>query len=242
LIGYWPALPLSFLGDRRRAQLFHALLFMLIGLTAFMVARPFVMFYDQVRITSQKTPFSYWGDFLGHTWTVPVQPMTNRDFFNSLFLAFGGFISIFMYILRRGGFPSAGPLALPRRLWGLMAFGFLWASVDELAMIHEFLGPNLPGLRSVTITKYPDDVIMLSYVGVCALVFFRYLKHFLHRKGAFTVLLLAGLFQILSAINGLPQFNLNEESFELFGGLCYFAAIFWYAYREIEETLDHQQS
>jgi hypothetical protein len=117
--------------------------------------------------------------------------------------------------------------------------GFLWASVDELVMIHEFLGPNLPFLKSTHITKYPDDLIMLAYFGAGGFVLIRYFKYFFNRKSAFSIFALGMIFQGLAAANGLPGLNLNEESFEMYGGLCYFVAMFWYAYCEIEESLDH---
>jgi hypothetical protein len=47
------------------------------------------------------------------------------------------------------------------------------------------------------------------------------------------------VFQGLSAVGGVTGLSLNEESFEMYGGLCYFVSMFWYAYCEIEESLDY---
>jgi hypothetical protein len=160
-----------------------------------------------------------------------------------MFLAFGGFVCALMVVLRHKGLVCRRERDFPRVLWGLLAFGFLWASVDELVMIHEFLGPNLGFVRAVHlalgITKYPDDLIMLSYFAVGALVLVRYFKYFIARKSAFAIFFMGMVFQGLAAFNGVPGLNLNEESFEMYGGLCYFVSMFWYAYSEIEESLDY---
>lgn len=147
-------------------KVYRGMLLTLILSMGYFIARIFIVFRDVVRITGPKTPFSNWGEFLGRTWTVPFQPFTERDYFNSMFLAFAGFISLFMLVIRQKGLVSMRKLDFPRLLWGLLAFGFLWASLDELVMIHEFLGPNLPLISSTHITKYPDDLIMLAYFGV----------------------------------------------------------------------------
>jgi hypothetical protein len=218
----------------------------LIALTlsmGYFLARIFIVFRDSVRIIGPKTPFSNWGDFLGKVWTVPIQPFTERDYFNSMFLAFAGFICAFMVILRHKGLVRRREKDFPRLLWGLLAFGFLWASVDELVMIHEFLGPNLGFVRALHetlgITKYPDDLIMLSYFVAGGFVLLRYFKYFVAHKTTFVIFGMGMVFQGLAALNGAPGLNLNEESFEMYGGLCYFVSMFWYAYCEIEESLDY---
>ncbi len=227
------------LSDRIGNGIYRAILLVLILSMGYFLARVFIVFRDSVRITGPKTPFSNWGEFLGKIWTVPFQPFTERDYFNSLFLAFAGFICSFMVVLRHKGLVRVRELDFPRLLWGVLAAGFLWASVDELVMIHEFLGPNLPFLRSTHITKYPDDLIMLGYFVAGAVVLVRYFKYFITRKSAFSIFVMGMIFQGMAAANGLPGLNLNEESFEMYGGLCYFVAMFWYAYCEIEESLSH---
>ncbi|MBF8248893.1 MAG: hypothetical protein HW374_1693 [Bacteroidetes bacterium] len=230
------------LDEKTGDRVYRGIILTLLLSMGYFVARIFIVFRDAVRITGPKTTFSNWGEFLGKTWTVPVQPFTERDYFNSLFLAFAGFICLFMVLLRHKGLVRVRRLDFPRLLWALLALGFFWASVDELVMIHEFLGPNLPFIKSTHITKYPDDLIMLAYFGVGAIVFVRYWKCFIARKSAFIIFAMALVFQGLSAVNGLPGFNLNEESFEMYGGLCYFVSMFWYAYCEIEESLDYYKN
>lgn len=222
---------------------YRGILLVLTLCMGYFLAKLFIVFHDSVRITGPKTQFSNWGEFLGKTWTVPFQPYTDRDYFNSMFLAFAGLICLVMMVLRGKGFATTRKLDFPRTLWGLLAFGFLYASVDELVMIHEFLGPNLPFVRALHvalgITKYPDDLIMMAYAGSGVIVFLIYIRHFTARKSAFAVFVLAMIFQGLAAANGLPGLYLNEESFEMYGGLCYFVSMFWYAYCEIEESLEY---
>ena len=220
-------------------RVYRGTILALIITMAYFGTRVFIVFRDSVRITGPKTPFSNWGEFLGKIWTVPFQPFTERDYFNSMFLAFAGFICLFMVVLRHKGLVRMHKLDFPRLLWGLLAFGFLWTSVDELVMIHELLGPNLPLIRSTRITKFPDDLIILAYFATAAIVVLHYFRYFVARKSAFTIFALGVVFQGLAAINGLPGFTLNEESFEMYGGLCYFVSMFWYAYCEVEESLDY---
>jgi hypothetical protein len=204
-----------------------------------MVARPFIVFRDLVRVVSPKTPFSDWGQFLGRIWTVPQESQTARDVFNALFLGFSGAIALFMYILRSKGLQPASGSHFPRALWVLLTFGFIWAAIDEVQMIHEFLGPNLPLLRSARITKYPDDIIVFAYLAAAVVVFLRYYRFLVARKEPFLLLASGAILQGLAAINGLPGLELSEESYEFYGGLCYMTAILWYASREIEESLTH---
>jgi hypothetical protein len=223
-------------------RLYRGVILTLILSMAYFGAKLFIIFRDSVRIVGEKTPFSNWGEYLGSIWTVPIQPFTERDYFNSMFLAFAGFVCALMVLLRHKGLVRRSARDFPRMLWAVLAFGFVWASVDELVMIHEFLGPNLAPVRALHawlgITKYPDDLIMLGYFAAGGLVLVRYIRYFLHRKSAFGIFLLAITFQGLAAVNGVPGLNLNEESFEMYGGLCYFVSMFWYAYCEIEESLD----
>ncbi len=230
-------------GKGIRNYAYRGILLVLTLAMGYFLAKLFIVFHDSVRITGPKTQFSNWGEFLGKTWTVPFQPYTDRDYFNSMFLAFAGFVGLVMVVLRGKGFAKTRPLDFPRILWGLLAFGFLYASVDELVMIHEFLGPNIPFIRSLHlalgITKFPDDLIMMAYAVSGAIVLVVFFKYFLGRKSAFAIFVLAMIFQGLAAANGLPGLYLNEESFEMYGGLCYFVSMFWYAYREIEESLEY---
>jgi hypothetical protein len=144
-----------------------------------------------------------------------------------------------MYILRSNGLQPVSGSHFPRALWVLLTFGFIWAAIDEVQMIHEFLGPNLPILRSVRITKYPDDIIVFAYLAAAVVVFLRYYRFFVARKEPFLLLASGAILQGLAAINGLPGLELSEESYEFYGGLCYMTAILWYASREIEESLTH---
>jgi hypothetical protein len=163
-----------------------------------------------------------------------------------MFLALAGFIGLVMVVLRGKGFAKTRGMDFPRILWGLLAFGFLYASVDELVMIHEFLGPNVPFIiamhHALGITKFPDDLIMMAYAGSGVVVLIVFFKYFIGRKSAFAIFVLAMIFQGLAAANGLPGLYLNEESFEMYGGLCYFVSMFWYAYSEIEESLEYYNS
>jgi hypothetical protein len=230
------------LPERSGNRIYHGILLTLFLSMGYFGAKLFIVFRDSVRIIGEKTEFSNWGEFMGSIWTVPIQPFTERDYFNSMFLAFAGFTCALMVLLRHKGLVRRRALDFPRTLWGLLAFGFIWASVDELVMIHEFLGPNLGFVRSLHtllgITKYPDDLIMLCYFAAGGVVLLRYFRFFWARKSAFGIFMLAIMFQGLSAVNGVPGLNLNEESFEMYGGLCYFVSMFWYAYCEIEESLD----
>jgi hypothetical protein len=226
--------------------IYRGLLLILTLAMGYFLAKLFIVFHDSVRITGPKTQFSNWGEFLGKTWTVPFQPYTDRDYFNSMFLALAGFIGLVMVVLRGKGFAKTRGLDFPRILWGLLAFGFLYASVDELVMIHEFLGPNVPFIialhHALGITKFPDDLIMMAYAGSGVVVLIVFFKYFVGRKSAFAIFVLAMIFQGLAAANGLPGMYLNEESFEMYGGLCYFVSMFWYAYSEIEESLEYYNS
>jgi hypothetical protein len=225
---------------------YRGMLLILTLAMGYFVAKLFIVFHDSVRITGPKTQFSNWGEFLGKTWTVPFQPYTDRDYFNSMFLAFAGFICMLMVVLRGKGFAKTRALDFPRILWALLASAFLYASVDELVMIHEFLGPNVPFIISLHhtlgITKFPDDLIMMAYAGSGVVVLIVFFKYFVGRKSAFAIFVLAMIFQGLAAANGLPGLYLNEESFEMYGGLYYFVSMFWYAYSEIEESLEYYNS
>ncbi|HCV41882.1 MAG TPA: hypothetical protein DGH68_00235 [Bacteroidetes bacterium] len=239
----WNILIKKHLTERTANRIYRWILLTQATSMSYFLAKLFIIFRDSVRIIGAKTPFSNWGDFLGRVWTVPIQPFTERDYFNSMFLAFAGFICTIMVVLRHKGLVRMREKDFPRLLWGFLAFGFLWASVDELVMIHEFLGPNLAVIRTLHetlgITKYPDDLIMLAYFGGGALLFLRYIRYLMGRPSAFVIFVMGITFQGLAAINGVPGLNLNEESFEMYGGLCYFVSIFWYAYCEIEDSLDH---
>jgi hypothetical protein len=231
------------LTEKTGNSVYRGILITLILSMAYFLARLFIVFRDSVRIIGPKTPFSNWGDFLGRVWTVPLEPFTERDYFNSMFLAFGGFICAFMAILRHKGLAYRRETDFPRLLWGLLAFGLLWASVDELVMIHEFLGPNVGIVlalhNTLGITKYPDDLVMLFYFAAGGFVLLRYFKYFIARKNTFVIFVMGMVFQGLSAVSSVTGLNLNEESFEMYGGLCYFVSMFWYAYCEIEESLDY---
>lgn len=231
------------LAQKTGNNLYRGILITLVLSMGYFLTRIFIVFRDRVRIIGPKTQFSNWGEFLGRTWTVPIQPFTERDYFNSMFLAFAGFICSIMVILRHKGLMHRRENDFPRMLWGLLALGLLWASVDELVMIHEFLGPNVGFVvalhESLGITKYPDDLIMLFYLAAGGFVLLRYFKYFVARRNTFAIFVLGMVFQGLSAVNGVPGLNLNEESFEMYGGLCYFISMFWYAYCEIEESLDY---
>ncbi|MBI4535739.1 MAG: hypothetical protein HY708_05635 [Ignavibacteriae bacterium] len=221
--------------SRTKEKVFLWLFFILVAGTALIVARFFITFHDHVRIIGPKTPFSNWGEFLGVTVTVPFEHNSTRDDFNGLYLAVAGSIALFMSLLRIKGMSRLRDTDFPTVLWVILSFGFLWASVDELVMIHELMGPNLPIIRDAGLTKYPDDLIMMMYAAAGLLVLLRYLKYFFAQREAFVVFIAGAVFQGLAAINGLPGVNLNEESYEMLGGLCFFVAMFMYAMSEIQE-------
>jgi hypothetical protein len=226
-----------FLSSHVRRQLANLLLLVLVMGSALMVARFLIVFHDHVRSVGPKTPYSEWGQFLGRIWTVPYQDFNDRDFFTSLFMSCAGFMALTMYMFRKEGLPRAHDRAFPARLWALIAFGCIWAGVDELASLHEFLGPNLPLVKSTTITKYPDDLIVLSYALGGLIVLGTHFRYLTANRIAFLVAMVGGAFQFSAAANVFPGMALNEEALELYGALCYFGAVFWYVYGEIRESL-----
>jgi hypothetical protein len=219
-----------------RDFLVDALRLVIIVGTAAMVARVFIVFHDHVRLVGFKSIYSDWGEFLGMRWVVPHQPYTDRDYFNSLFLASAGIVALFMTLLRSQGLVRTRKEEFPAVLWGMLAFAFLWASIDELVMIHEFLGPNLPILRDTHITKWPDDVIMLCYAAGGIAVFTIFFRYFWGRKGALALFIGGICCQTLASLNDVHGIVTPEESLEMYGGLFYFSSMFWYAYCEIRDA------
>ncbi|MEK9136201.1 MAG: hypothetical protein AAB393_03685, partial [Bacteroidota bacterium] len=114
--------------------------------------------------------------------------------------------------------------------WGLMGSGLLWAGLDESFAFHEFIGANTPVLRDSTLTTYPDDLVVLSYLCIAAAVFLYYLPAFRSRRLPILVLVLAACCQTAGAVGGGFNFQgFQEEGAEVVGALLYLVALLLYA-------------
>ncbi len=221
----------NFLGgpgvNRLREDVFVGLVLVL---TAWTVVQFFQVANEQIRVSLPPTtenPYSYGGRFLGTSWRIPLEPFDPRDYFTSIFLIVAAFASFSEAYVRRSFVSVRRRDLLP---WGLMGIGLLWAGLDERLKLHEFLGANTPLLRDTTITKYPDDLVLLAYFLIAFGVFLYYWQAFRANKLALTFILLGGISQGLALVGNAWHIRLlPDEHFELIGALLYLMSVVLYA-------------
>jgi hypothetical protein len=136
-------------------------------------------------------------DFLGKTLLAADESFTRRDFFTVAFLLVSATLAGDAYLRV---FLEGARLKLPGEVFGLFAVGFVYLAMDEYFCIHEFLGGNLPGLRSIHFVGHPDDAVMLAYFVAAGLLLLRYLPWLLRDRVGLLVLGVAFGLQGVAAV------------------------------------------
>lgn len=153
------------------------------------------------------------------------------DFITASNFMFGGFVAYFVFILLSSThFKTANPGAI---WWWFMSYLLLLLAVDEIFMIHEYIGHQL---------EIKDTFILLFYAGLLGILLLFDLKN-TFQKDTFGMLLLFAIFSVISLVSdylyneGVMEIMGKEISYEQFaesiGALCLSAAITTIAYRLI---------
>lgn len=182
----------------------------------------------------------------------PYEPLKMGDLITSAFLILSG-ISCFITYFVLKNLPHK---VKDKSLWFFFFIGFIYLGLDEMLLIHEFIGLNLAllfynnySLENI-INKDFNDTIILLYAVVAFIVFALQFSFFKRNRLAFLFLSIGFLFQVAAAILDYSWksfyalkksfwlshlFIYREEFFEMTAAAFYFSAFILYSMTTIAE-------